>query len=198
VTATTADAAVDCVLTPEVTEGPYHLDGVMSRRDITEGKKGVPLRLKLKVVDAKTCTPIKGADVELWHADASGEYSGFDGAGSGTTDTRYLRGHQLTDSSGVATFDTVFPGWYPGRSPHIHLKVHVGGQEVHTGQLFFTTALEKRVYATSRYKSRGQGWTRNSSDNIYKQAGGSSAIARVTKRGGKKGYSGSLTMGVSS
>lgn len=196
VTSGTASAAMDCVLTPEATEGPYHLEGVMSRRNITEGKKGVPLRLQLKVVDSSTCQPIKDADVEIWHASAAGEYSGFDGSGGGETDTRYLRGHQKTNSSGVATFDTIFPGWYPGRSPHIHLKVHVGGNEVHTGQLFFTTAIEKRIYATSRYKSRGQGWTRNSSDGIYQQAGGKSAIAKMKRRSGKKGYLGTLTMDV--
>lgn len=197
ITAPTASAATDCVLVRETTEGPYHLDGVMTRRNITEGKKGVPVITKLSVVDASTCKPIQGADVEIWHADASGEYSGFDGSNGGETDTRYLRGHQLTNASGVATFNTIFPGWYPGRSPHVHVKVHVGGQEVHTGQYFFTTALARRVYSSAYYRSRGQGWQRNASDSIYQDAGAKQAILRTRKRGGgKRGYVGYLTMGV--
>ncbi len=197
VTAPTASAATDCVLVRETTEGPYHLEGVMSRRNITEGKRGVPVITRLSVVDASTCKPIAGADVEIWHADARGEYSGFDGGNGGESDTRYLRGHQKTDASGVATFNTIFPGWYPGRAPHVHVRVHVGGNEVHTGQYFFTTALARRIYSGSNYRSRGQGWQRNAGDGIYQEASGKQAILRTRKRGGgKRGYVGYLTMGV--
>jgi hypothetical protein len=104
-------AAATCVLTPELTEGPYWIDNSLTRRNITEGHKGLPLILKLTVVDADTCKPIKGADVELWHADASGEYSGFDGgAGGQQSSTRYLRGHQKANADGVVRFDTIFSG----------------------------------------------------------------------------------------
>src|SRR5581483_8509755 len=91
-------------------------------------KPGLPLVLAFTVVNAKTCRPIKGADVEIWHCDASGSYSGFDsgaarggpgGGGGPQTSSRYLRGHQRSNAGGVATFLTVFPGWYPGRTPHI-------------------------------------------------------------------------------
>ncbi|MGH2907238.1 MAG: intradiol ring-cleavage dioxygenase [Solirubrobacterales bacterium] len=189
-------AAADCVLTPEVTEGPYHIDTALTRMDVREGQKGVPLLLRLSVIDSTTCKAIEGADVEIWHADAEGEYSGFDGDGGGQTATRYLRGHQKTNANGVATFLTVFPGWYPGRSPHIHLKVYAGGNEVHTGQLFFATALAKRVYSSKYYKSRGQGWQRNSADQIYAQAGGRSAVLRTRRRNNRHGYVGYLTIGV--
>src|SRR5690242_18259 len=133
-----AETAATCVLTPEVTEGPYWIDTKLTRRDIREGKAGLPLVLAITVVNAKTCKPIKQADVELWHCDAQGNYSGFDsgsgggapggpgGGGGPQTSTRYLRGHQRSNAAGVATFLTVFPGWYPGRTPHIHMKAHIG------------------------------------------------------------------------
>jgi protocatechuate 3,4-dioxygenase beta subunit len=119
---------------PELTEGPYYIEGEQIRRNITEGKAGVPLTLRLRVVDASTCKPIKGAAVDIWHADAGGVYSGF---GGGARSRTFLRGIQRTDANGVAVFRTIYPGWYPGRAVHIHLKVHVGGSVVHTGQLFF-------------------------------------------------------------
>ena len=132
-----------CTLTRELTEGPYWIDTNLTRRDITEDRDGVALRLVLTVQDAGTCRAIAGADVEIWHADAAGDYSGFDGA---RTATRYLRGHQRTGAKGRAVFDTIYPGWYRGRTPHIHLKVHVGGNEVHTGQLFFRDSISAAVY----------------------------------------------------
>ena len=151
-----ADAATPatCVLTPEVTEGPYGIDTKLTRRDIREGKAGLPLVLAFTVVNAKTCKPIRNADVEIWHCDALGNYSGFDSASGGgpgggggpQTGTRYLRGHQRSNTAGVATFITVFPGWYPGRTPHIHMKVHVGADRVvHTGQVFFNEAITAAV-----------------------------------------------------
>jgi len=130
--------AASCTLSKELTEGPYWVENALTRRDITEGKDGTPLRLRLIVRDADSCRVIPRADVELWHADATGEYSGVNGAA-----TRFLRGHQKANAYGVATFDTIDPGWYRGRTPHIHLKVHVGGDAVHTGQLFFRDALSQ-------------------------------------------------------
>ena len=72
-----------CLLAPEVTEGPYWIDNKLTRRDVREGKPGTPLLLELTIVNAKTCKPIRNADVEIWHADAAGEYSGFDGGSGG-------------------------------------------------------------------------------------------------------------------
>src|SRR5262245_58805212 len=71
-----ASGAVTCVPAPELTEGPYYLPNERVRRDITEGKPGTPLRLRLMVVSTSSCRPIKGAAVDIWHADASGVYSG--------------------------------------------------------------------------------------------------------------------------
>ena len=187
-TATTRESA-DCVLTPEQTEGPYYIDNDLIRSDITEGKEGMPLDLRLTVLDASSCDPVENATVEVWHCDAVGEYSGVDGA-SGS----FLRGGRRTNARGLARFRTIYPGWYQGRTTHIHVKVHAGGQEVHTGQLYFddsTTAAVNRD--VSPYDTRGEPDTTNASDAIYGQGGDRSMVA-LTKRGG--GYVGTLSLGV--
>src|SRR6266550_5062184 len=135
--------AAQCVLTPELTEGPYYIDGEKVRRDIREGHPGTLLTLRLTVLNASTCKPIKGAAVDIWHADAAGNYSNF---GSDTSSRTFLRGIQKTDANGLAVFTTIYPGWYQGRAVHIHIKVHVGGRVVHTGQLFFSDTLTDTVY----------------------------------------------------
>jgi protocatechuate 3,4-dioxygenase beta subunit len=188
--AAVASGAVTCVLAPELTEGPYYIDGEKVRRNITEGRPGAPLTLRLAVVNASTCKPIKGASVDIWHADAGGVYSGF-GAGSGNR--TFMRGVQKTDAAGIATFQTVYPGWYQGRTVHIHVKVHVGGNVVHTGQLFFNDTVTDTVYRRTPYSRRPNRTTRNAADSIFVN-GGSKSIVRVRKQG--TGYAGAVTMGV--
>jgi protocatechuate 3,4-dioxygenase beta subunit len=183
--------AVTCVLTPEQTEGPYYLDNERLRRNITEGRPGTPLILRLAVVDASTCRPIKGAIVDIWHADAGGVYSGF---GRGTGNRTFMRGMQKTDASGIATFRTVYPGWYQGRTVHIHVKVHVRGNVVHTGQLYFPDALTDAVFRRAPYNKRPYRTTRNSSDFVFAQGGKRSMLRLRRRRAG--GYVGSITMGV--
>jgi protocatechuate 3,4-dioxygenase beta subunit len=100
-----------------------------------------------------SCKPIPDAVVDIWHADAGGAYSGFDGAANRT---RYLRGAQVTNKSGVAEFTTVYPGWYQGRTTHIHAKVHIDNATALTTQLFFDDELNAKVYATAPYADRGQ------------------------------------------
>ena len=125
-----------CVLTPELTEGPYYVAGELVRADITEGKPGVPLALRTAVQDIASCAPLSNAAVEIWHCDAQGYYSGIVGenpGGGGTTsgeekaETTFLRGIQLTDADGGVEFGTIFPGWYTNRTVHIHMKVRVEG-----------------------------------------------------------------------
>jgi protocatechuate 3,4-dioxygenase beta subunit len=189
-----ADAATltTCILTPAVTAGPYWVEENLTRRNITEGKAGLPLVIRFTILNAKTCKPIPKADVEIWHCDALGNYSAVNGA-----TTRYLRGHQIANVAGKAEFLTVFPGWYRGRTPHIHMKVYVGGDAVHTGQVFMNEAITRAVYRTTPYASRGQYDTPHSSDMIYSQAGGSTAELKLAKRtGGLKGYVGTIAIGV--
>lgn len=183
--------AVSCVLTPEMTEGPYYIAGEKARRNITDGHPGTPLLLRLAVVDASTCKPIKGAAVDVWHADAAGNYSGF---GAGRASRTFMRGIQKTNANGIATFLTVYPGWYQGRTVHIHVKVHVSGSVVHTGQLFFPDALTDRVYRKAPYNKRPNRTTRNANDSIFVNGGRKSMLALSRRRAG--GYLGKITMGV--
>ena len=189
-TASTASGSPSCTLTPEATEGPFYLDINDVRQDITEGKAGAPLALSINVVDASACRAIKDAAIDIWHCDAGGLYSGVQAA-AGTT---FLRGTQLTDANGTATFDTIYPGWYQGRAVHIHMKVHVDNDVVHTGQLFFDDSLTDNVFQTNPYSARGDRDMRNEDDSIFSDAGGSSAIVPVTASGSN--YKGSITVGV--
>ena len=182
--------AVQCVLTPELTEGPYYINGENLRRDIREGHPGSLLALRLTVLNASTCKPIKGAAVDIWHADAAGNYSGF---GSDTSSRTFLRGIQKTDKNGLALFTTIYPGWYRGRAVHIHLKVHVSGNVVHTGQLFFPDLLTQAVYQAAPYSSRGNPDTPNASDSIFVNGGKRGLLA--PKKSGA-GYVGAIAMGV--
>ena len=228
-----AAAAQTCVLTPEVTEGPYWIENGLTRRDIRAGRGGLPLEIVFTMQNARTCEPIAGADVEIWHCDAGGIYSGYEslsegvgttpgeppggtpraddppagqppsgGAGGGgdqepTDDKRYLRGHQRSERNGEVRFLTVFPGWYRGRTPHIHLKVHVGGDVVHTGQVFFDERITAAVYRRAPYRSHGQPDTRHAADAIFAAAGRSKAVLALRRRGkGKPGYRGTITLGV--
>jgi len=186
-----AGSAVACVLAPESTEGPFYLDDHKVRRNITEGKPGVSLLLRLGVVDVSNCRAIRGATVDIWHCDAGGVYSGTDA--QDTEDKRFLRGIQRTDAKGIAVFRTIYPGWYEGRAVHIHVTVHVGGNVVHTGQLYFRDSLTDAVYRRAPYARRPNRDTRNAEDGIYQNGGRSSTLK--LKRSGS-GYLGSITMGV--
>ncbi len=187
-----AATTTTCLLTPEVTAGPYWVQESLTRRNITEGRPGLPLVIRFTVLNAKTCTPINRADVEIWHCDALGNYSAVNGA-----TTRYLRGHQKANAAGKAEFLTIFPGWYRGRTPHIHMKVSVGGSTVHTGQVFMNEKITTLVYKQAPYASRGTYDTPHASDSIYSQAGGSTAELKLSRRtNGLKGYLGTIAIGV--
>jgi protocatechuate 3,4-dioxygenase beta subunit len=186
-----ASGAVGCVLTPEQTEGPYYLPNEKVRRNITEGRPGTPLTLRLAVVSASTCRPIKGAAVDIWHCDATGTYSGVQA--QQTVGATFMRGIQKTDAKGVALFKTVYPGWYPGRTVHVHVKVHLGGNVVHTGQLYFPDSLTEAVYRKAPYSSRPGRDTRNANDAVFRN-GGKRSMLTLKRHGGS--YTGAITMGV--
>jgi hypothetical protein len=136
-------ATPSCTLVAEQEEGPYYLDLDEVRKNITEGKSGVRLDLRIKIVDSTSCDPLKDVAVDIWHCAANGKYSGF--SAEGTSGETFLRGIQLTDEDGIAAFRTIYPGWYQGRATHIHLKAHVDGHVSHTGQLFFRDATTDKV-----------------------------------------------------
>jgi protocatechuate 3,4-dioxygenase beta subunit len=168
-----------CVITPEVTEGPFYFDPALERRDITEGRPGLPTTVRLQVVDA-TCQPISGARVDIWHADATGLYSGYSQPGGVSTEGEtFMRGTQFADASGIVEFQTVYPGWYRGRTTHIHFKVFVDQTSVLTGQIFFPDEVSDQVYSTiAPYNERGEERdTFNDNDRIAQQAKEASVAA---------------------
>ncbi|MGD9740126.1 MAG: intradiol ring-cleavage dioxygenase [Bauldia sp.] len=168
-----------CTLVPEVTEGPYYFDPTLVRADITEGKDGLPLTLRMQVVDA-ACAPIENARVDIWHCDAAGVYSGYANqtAGVDTTGQTFLRGTLFTDARGLVEFSTIYPGWYVGRTTHIHFKVFLDESNVLTGQIFFDEAVNAAVYASVPAYARSTTRTLfNDNDGIAQQAGAASIAA---------------------
>ncbi|KAL2211050.1 aromatic compound dioxygenase [Sarocladium strictum] len=170
-----------CILTPEVTQD---VGGEFVREDITDDEPGVDITLDYQVIDVDTCEPVPDVYVEIWHCNSTGVYSGVVANGNGNTDDEsnldatFLRGIQETDSDGVATFKSTFPGHYTGRATHIHVMVHTNatllandtlGNDIyasHVGQAFFDQDLITAVEKTSPYSTNTQDITLNSKDSI--------------------------------
>ena len=174
-----------CILLPQAVEGPFYFDPKLVRADITEGRPGAPLTLKLRVIESGACAPITNARVDIWHADASGIYSGYDGQGNdrdvSTKGQTYLRGTQTTDGDGRVAFTTIYPGWYPGRTPHIHVKVFLDKKSLVTAQIYFPEEFSKRIYSTrAPYSTRPVSGTTNATDGIFhdgERDGGGTVLA---------------------
>jgi protocatechuate 3,4-dioxygenase beta subunit len=199
-----------CRLTPSTKQGPYYFETETLRSDIREDRQGVRLRLAIKLQDGETCSPLDDAVVEIWHCDAGGLYSGAETESRevlskggkvqvrpGTTFTdlkpsdrsRYLRGAQVTDSDGIVRFTTIWPGWYPGRTVHIHVMVVVGGTRALCTELMFDEAFNREVLARPPY--RGHQTPRdtfNGNDPIYQDG----MLAHVTRDG--DGYLAAIVM----
>ena len=196
-----------CVLTSEEMEGPVYVDPKKNRQDITEGKVGAPLTVQLRLLDAKTCEPIRDATISLWHSDAEGRYSGYPtleldlnnppAHAEPENDEIWLRGMQVTDADGKVEFRTILPGWYTGRAPHGHFKVFLGSNAVLTSQFYFDEDTLRAIYAENEpYKARAIPGTTNAEDPIIQQAGAlaDAPILALQKQGAR--YLGQLTIGV--
>lgn len=174
-----------CRLLPQAVEGPYYFDPKLVRSDIAEGLPGIPLRLQLRIIESGTCAPIPNARVDVWHADAQGIYSGYSGQGPGgdtsTKGENFLRGTQMTNHDGHVTFTSVYPGWYPGRTPHIHVKVFIDEKRLATAQVYFPDEFSARIYTTYEpYKLRSIPDTTNDEDGIFRNGerdGGGTVLA---------------------
>jgi protocatechuate 3,4-dioxygenase beta subunit len=169
-----------CVLTCAMTQGPCYSSQSEVIQDISYGMDGLPMRMYLQIVDA-SCAPVSGALVDVWHVSPAGKYSGNDslneniafctGNDSDYTSHVYFRGKQTTDSKGLVFFDTCFPGWYSGRTVHIHFTISAGGQTYATTQLFFDDTLTTEIVASQPiYDARGARDTTNQNDGVISAA----------------------------
>jgi protocatechuate 3,4-dioxygenase beta subunit len=190
-TTSTGTAGAACTVTPNETIGPFPSLVDLFRSDIREGKSGTMLTLKLKVVNANSaCAMVQGANVEIWHVDAAGNYSQY---GSQTGQT-YLRGIQTTDANGEVTFMTIYPGWYQGRATHIHIEVTIGGVSRKVTQIAFPESINNAVHGTGAYASRGSNPLSNRADGIFADSLDSEL---VTPTGDPtSGYAASFTIGI--
>ena len=194
-----------CVVRPEQTEGPYFVDERLNRSDIrvdpTDGqvRPGTPLALTLAVsrLNAGDCLPLPGAQVDIWHCDAMGVYSDVHDPGFNTIGRKFLRGYQVTDARGEVRFVTIYPGWYPGRTIHIHFKIRTAPVAQRsfefTSQLYFDDGLTDRVHAEPPYASNGQRTARNQHDWIFRRGGDRLMLAPTATT---DGYAASFAIGL--
>ena len=153
-----------CAVTPNETIGPFPSTRDLLRSDVRDGKDGVVLALTLRVVNANAgCAPVQGANVEIWHVDAAGNYSQY----GGQTTVNFLRGIQATNAAGEVAFTTVYPGWYQGRATHIHVEVTQNGVSRKVTQIAFPESVNDEVHRSAVYASRGTNPTTNLRDGIF-------------------------------
>ncbi|KAI5790299.1 extracellular dioxygenase [Geopyxis carbonaria] len=172
---------LNCVLAPEVTQGPYFVTGEYVRNDVRECQEGVDLFLDMQFVDVNTCEPIPDIFLDIWHANSTGVYSGIVASGNGDSsdltnlDKTFLRGLAKTNDDGVVQFATLFPGHYQGRATHVHVVAHSGGLQnlngtysggniTHVGQLFFDESIRSAVETVAPYSGNTQPVTSNLDD----------------------------------
>jgi protocatechuate 3,4-dioxygenase beta subunit len=181
--------AAACRLWAEQDEGSYHRDAQPERRDVVEDRQGAHLQLGIRLM-GDDGEAMGGAAVEIWQCDALGHYSGFPPPDDSTVvtagsvprgaylaDQTFLRGLQVTDRAGMVEFRTIYPGWYPGRTVHIHLMVRARGL-IFTSQLYFPDALTDRVHVVPPYAQRPGRDTTNDSDEIF-PTGGAPALVDI-------------------
>lgn len=203
--ASSQGALPSCVVRPEQTEGPFFVDESLDRSDLRsdpatgEVTPGVPLGLTFKVsrIQNGSCAPLPGAHVDVWHCDARGVYSDVRDSDVDTVGRKFLRGYQTTGADGVARFTTIYPGWYSGRTVHVHFKIRSGaakgGAHEFTSQLYFDDALTDRVHARDPYAAKGQRAQRNDGDGIFSERGRDLMLALAEDGAG---YAGSFDVGL--
>ncbi len=207
-------------LAPEQIAGPYFRNPQLLRRNISEGAEGLPLLLRLTIVDAMTGEPVSGALVDIWHCNARGAYSGWSrinpdlevdaeaiGSIPRTDDDTYLRGSQFCDHKGRARFTTIYPGFYAGRALHIHVAVRmVSGSDyledrnvAWVGQLYFPEVVSRSVLNAKAYRGRASTALNNTQDSFFADMGGEASTLTVWPIGRdshEDGFFGHLTIGI--
>jgi len=176
-----------CIAYAEATKGPCH-SNTYQRKDVSDGLVGLPTRFELLVVDT-ACAPVPNAIVEVWYASPAGTYSkaaqaidegtGYSGSlsdlntafctGNDATAlaSNWLRGYQTSGNDGRVTIDGIYPGWYSGRTTHVHFIVTSNGKTSSTSQMLFDETLNTKVYTQHpSYKARGDKNTTNANDMV--------------------------------
>lgn len=198
-----------CTEAPAEVEGPYpypsgEINNPLNRTDIRESQTGLPLSISFVVVDANnSCALVPNARVDIWHCNKDGYYSGYGSQTGGALGTQsytgetWLRGYQVTDSTGKATFQTIYPGWYQGRATHIHIEVFVNNVLKKTTQVTFDETISDAVHVTSLYAAHGINTIRNTADNIFGNSATDLAKETVALTGDtSSGYTGSIQIGI--
>jgi protocatechuate 3,4-dioxygenase beta subunit len=209
---------IDLVVSPQMTEGPFFVDENLHRSNLRTATtrlgvvEGLPLTLNLNVFTVRggKGVPHPGAHVDIWHCDTLGVYSDEPSGPIQSENTRgqnWLRGCQITDKEGAVTFQTIYPGWYPGRAVHFHFKVRryspTGQRSLEfTSQLFFDDKVSDTIFAQEPYRSRGPRRILNSNDGIYQErttdgrAAGSQLMLRTAKDKAGAGYTARFNIGI--
>ena len=163
-------SAATCTPSESLTEGPYYSTDTPIRSQISPGEQGTKTKLTITVVDS-SCKPVKGAKVDIWHANAEGKYSAVEGVPG-----NFSRGSLITNAAGKVTFSTIYPGWYPGRTMHIHFKIWRGDSDVLTSQFFASDVNNSKIYSNGFYAARGNQNTSLAQDRIYRSLANPSAL----------------------
>jgi protocatechuate 3,4-dioxygenase beta subunit len=177
----TAGKIPSCIVRPQQTEGPFFVDEKLNRSDIrsdpSDGsvKEGVPLRVGFQVsrIERNSCAPLSGAVVDIWQCDAQGIYSDVRDRSADTRGKKFLRGYQVTNAGGIAEFLTIYPGWYHGRTVHIHFKIQTDDKRPSefTSQIYFDETITDEVHKQAPYSARGRRTTTNETDLLYRRRG---------------------------
>ena len=209
-----ADTLTCVSQTPTVTEGPYWVDEKLFRSDIRTdpntgvARAGIPLALTINVQNLTGgCSALAGAYIDMWHCDAKGIYSDEPtynpGGGTGTVNTsgqKFLRGYQITDANGQVKFTTIYPGWYTGRTIHIHFRVRTYSGSIllsnFVSQIFFDDSINNVALSNSAYSRTTPRDTTNSNDMVYQTANRERMLATVTGDN-SSGYSATITVAAS-
>jgi protocatechuate 3,4-dioxygenase beta subunit len=193
------------VVRPEQTEGPYFVDERLNRSDIRSDPSdghiipGTMLTLTVLVsrLGAGDCRPLEGAQVDIWHCDALGIYSDVNDPSFKTLGRKFLRGYQITDAKGEAQFVTIYPGWYEGRTVHIHVKIRTEPQAKRsyefTSQMYFDDGLTDRIHADQPYAAKGRRNARNQDDRIFRRGGDQLMLAPTATA---DGYAATFAIGL--
>lgn len=203
-----ADVSIDqsCTVTPSETEGPFPTKSPSSyvRSDIKKSDGlGVDMEANITIVNVNdNCSALQGAIVDVWHCDVAGNYSQYGGTRMQSTnyqEVHWFRGRQTSNSDGLVTFQTIFPGWYQSRATHIHVHIYnASGNSLLVTQIAFQDSICNTVNVDGSaygYKKGMTGYTYNANDNVFND---SAALEMSTVKGSlAAGFNMEITIKVS-